>query len=160
MEKGQTGRQGSHHQWERLTDHDEGGSHWGKQPCLKYGTEQWRTATPVTASAPTIDYSELWGFYFWVRWIVTLLSWDWFTSLDFHFRLQFRTTQQAATLISDISYLQSQCNEEAATPRFSKSSDHCCFLHSTTIWGGIQWLLCSHCTMDRQQEVTNCMTLQ
>jgi len=40
-----------------------GESHWGKQPCWKYGAEQWRTATPVTASAP-IDYSELWGFIF------------------------------------------------------------------------------------------------
>ncbi len=107
-----------------------------------------RTVTHSDSSHSISAYRLFWAlrFYFWVRWIVTLLSWDWFTSLDFHFRLQFRMTQQGATLICDISYLQRQCNEEAATPRFSKSSDHCCFLHGTTIWGGIQWLLCSHYT--------------
>ncbi len=34
------------------------------------------------------------------------------------------------------------------------------FSHCTTIWGSSQSLLCSHCTIDRQQEVTHCMTLQ
>ncbi len=34
------------------------------------------------------------------------------------------------------------------------------FSHCTTIWGSSQSLLCSHCTIDRRQEVTHCMTLQ
>ncbi len=34
------------------------------------------------------------------------------------------------------------------------------FSHCTTIWGSSQSQLCSHCTMDRWQEVTHCMTLQ